>query len=144
MIFSDFGLQIDERALKAAYQEAVASGNLEQFIAQPLGMFLVPIGEESEPSGVVVVLVRHLSTLGLSARAENCLVRYNGYEFLWQIVQKTDNEFLRMKNLGRGTLAEVKATLEQLGMPVKLARVIPSLVERAKAQTLPDSEDAQA
>ena len=51
-----------------------------------------------------------VSTLGLSSRAYNCLRRGN-IKYVEQLAELTDNDLLRLRNMGVKTLAEVKSKL---------------------------------
>lgn len=49
-----------------------------------------------------------------SARTRKCLVN-GGIEYVWQLVQCSEWELLRIKNFGRKSLSEIKVTLQSFG-----------------------------
>ncbi len=51
----------------------------------------------------------------LSYRSLNCL-RQNNIKLIGQLAQKTESELLRLKNFGRRSLTELKASLESFGL----------------------------
>jgi len=63
-----------------------------------------------------------ISDLRMSTRARNCLANY-GIEYVGQLVRRSERELLRVPNLGRRTLNEVKEILGgyglEFGMDVK-------------------------
>jgi DNA-directed RNA polymerase subunit alpha len=69
-------------------------------------------GEDQE---MVDCLMRPVSHLELSVRAENCLntaqIRYLG-----ELVGKSESEMLKFRNFGKKSLQEIKAKLAELGM----------------------------
>ena len=63
-------------------------------------------------------LDRRIQTLGLSVRAENCMLNDN-IRTLGELAQKTETELLRVPNLGRGSLNEIKELLAELGLKLR-------------------------
>lgn len=61
------------------------------------------------------ILSMKVETLDLAVRAANCLKAENVY-FIGDLVSKTELDLLRTPNLGRKSLAEIKAALEQQGL----------------------------
>ncbi len=74
-----------------------------------------PVAVSEQKSGAAEVLERHVSSLGLSARAQNCLdaVKINTVA---QLVSKTEAELLRFRSFGKTSLYEVKRKLAELGL----------------------------
>ena len=58
-----------------------------------------------------------LDTLGLSARSFNSLERA-GLKFVGELALMSENELKEIKNLGKKSLEEIKAKLEEAGFPV--------------------------
>jgi len=56
-----------------------------------------------------------IEKLNLSVRAEKVL-KENGIHFVRDLVQKTPQELLKMKNMGRKSVNEIKAVLGQKGL----------------------------
>ena len=76
--------------------------------------------ERSAPAAenpVVKKLMQGLETLGLSARSFNSLERA-GLKYVGELVLMSENELKEIKNLGKKSLEEIKAKLEEAGFPV--------------------------
>ena len=54
----------------------------------------------------------------LSVRSYNCLKRA-GINTIQELTDKTEAEMMKVRNLGRKSLAEVKNKLDQLGLSLK-------------------------
>jgi DNA-directed RNA polymerase subunit alpha len=64
------------------------------------------------------ILGKRLDGFGLSVRSENCL-QNAGIEYVWQLVEKTEGEMLKIKNFGRKCLNELKELLGGMGLSFK-------------------------
>ncbi|WP_457596811.1 DNA-directed RNA polymerase subunit alpha [Hydrogenimonas sp.] len=76
--------------------------------------------ERSAPEAenpLVKKLMQGLDTLGLSARSFNSLERA-GLKFIGELALMSENELKEIKNLGKKSLEEIKAKLEEAGFPV--------------------------
>ena len=62
------------------------------------------------PDGMLMVLHMPLLSLNLGVRALNCL-QQSGVRHVGDLVRKTEGELLKIVNLGRKTLREIKDTL---------------------------------
>ena len=71
--------------------------------------------EETEKEKVLVMTVEELD---LSVRSYNCLKRA-GINTIQELTDKTEAEMMKVRNLGRKSLAEVKNKLDQLGLSLK-------------------------
>ena len=75
-----------------------------------------------EPMPLSPDLYRPVSELELSVRSINCLQNAK-IDFIGELVQRSENELLQMKNFGRKSLNEIKAILSQmklsLGMDIE-------------------------
>lgn len=71
--------------------------------------------EETEKEKVLVMTVEELD---LSVRSYNCLKRA-GINTIQELTDKTEAEMMKVRNLGRKSLAEVKEKLDQLGLGLK-------------------------
>ena len=72
----------------------------------------------AEPdAGMVELLDRHVSSLGLSARAQNCLDAVK-ITTVGELASKTEQELLRFRSFGKTSLNEVKQKLAELGVEV--------------------------
>lgn len=65
-----------------------------------------------------LIKYRGVTTMGWSARTENCLKRAD-ILFLGQLLQKTPEDIIRIRNLGRRSLKEIKDSLHSLGFSLK-------------------------
>jgi hypothetical protein len=70
--------------------------------------------ETQEPS----ILDGDIEELELSVRTDNCL-RSAGIKTMRELVQKTEEELLRIKNFGRKSLLDVKYSLSELGIELR-------------------------
>lgn len=61
-----------------------------------------------------------IEELDLSVRSYNCLKRA-GINTVQELTQKTEEEMMRVRNLGKKSLEEVKQKLEALGLSLKKA-----------------------
>ena len=64
------------------------------------------------------VLERTIEELDLSVRSYNCLKRA-GINTVYDLTEKTDPEMMKVRNLGRKSLEEVKVKLTDLGLGLK-------------------------
>ncbi|MBG9981560.1 DNA-directed RNA polymerase subunit alpha [Aerococcaceae bacterium DSM 111020] len=71
--------------------------------------------EESEKEKVLVMTIEELD---LSVRSYNCLKRA-GINTIQELTDKTEAEMMKVRNLGRKSLAEVKGKLSDLGLSLK-------------------------
>lgn len=71
--------------------------------------------EEAEKEKVMVMTVEELD---LSVRSYNCLKRA-GINTIQELTNKTEAEMMKVRNLGRKSLAEVKQKLDDLGLNLK-------------------------
>ena len=51
----------------------------------------------------------------LSVRTENCLENAE-IVYVWQLIQKSEADLLKLKNFGRKSLKEIKGVLAELGL----------------------------
>ncbi len=78
------------------------------------------------------ILSKTIDHLELSVRSNNCL-RAAGIEKIYELVQKTEDDLLKTKNFGRKSLAEIKETLQELGLGLNLD-LHPKLLEKIKGE----------
>ena len=64
------------------------------------------------------VLERTIEELDLSVRSYNCLKRA-GINTVYDLTEKTEPEMMKVRNLGRKSLEEVKVKLTDLGLGLK-------------------------
>jgi len=98
--------------------------------------------EEDLPSRQIDILSKTIDHLELSVRSNNCL-RSAGIEYIYELVQKTEDELLKTKNFGRKSLTEIKDTLKELELGLNID-LNPRLIERIKSDTENQAEDEGA
>ncbi len=73
---------------------------------------------EAESTSDEKVLDRTIEELDLSVRSYNCLKRA-GINTVYDLTEKTEPEMMKVRNLGRKSLEEVKVKLAELGLSLK-------------------------
>jgi len=88
----------------------------------------VPSALEKSLEDVLYVLVDELD---LSSRAQNCL-QAAGIRYVGELVQRTEQDLMKMKNFGRKSLKEIKDTLAERGLSLgmRLEGFDPSKAQR--------------
>lgn len=81
-------------------------------------MNMVSVLKENGPEAPVKGTQTMIEDLDLSVRSYNCLKRA-GIQTVDELTQKTEDEMMRVRNLGKKSLKEVKEKLEELGMGFK-------------------------
>lgn len=74
--------------------------------------------KEAETSSEERILDRTIEELDLSVRSYNCLKRA-GINTVFDLTEKTEPEMMKVRNLGRKSLEEVKLKLQDLGLGLK-------------------------
>jgi len=111
---------------------------LEQFsLFGQLGKPVPPMVERGLGAGTVLTAERYNMTiedLNLSVRAYNCLKR-SGLMTVGQVLEKSEDELLALRNFGRKSYDELKARLSELGFLAvekaeeELLAEVPSVIE---------------
>ena len=108
-------------------QHALAEGakilmdHLEQFVSLKNAVYeqesvIKPeVAAEENPMATMMI-----EDLDLSVRSYNCLKRA-GIATVEELVQKTEEEMMRIRNLGKKSLKEVKDKVAELGLSFKVA-----------------------
>ncbi len=120
-----------------------AAAQAAKILRDHLVIFLnvVDVGQESQEGTPDVqithfekieILSKTIDHLELSVRSNNCL-RSAGIEFIYELVQKTEDELLKTKNFGRKSLTEIKETLQDLSLGLNFD-LHPKLVEKIEAE----------
>ena len=81
-------------------------------------MNMVSVLKENGPEVPVKGTQTMIEDLDLCVRSYNCLKRA-GIQTVDELTQKTEDEMMRVRNLGKKSLKEVKEKLEELGMGFK-------------------------
>jgi DNA-directed RNA polymerase subunit alpha len=79
------------------------------------GLVLGPEPGEEEATGV---LAQPIEDMDFTVRSYNCLKR-EGVSTIGDLVQKTEDDLLEIRNFGQKSIDEVKAKLEELGLSLK-------------------------
>jgi len=64
------------------------------------------------------ILEMSIEELELSVRSNNCLKRAN-INYVSELTEKTDEEMMKIRNLGRKSLNEIKQKLDEMGLKFK-------------------------
>ena len=75
-----------------------------------------PTRDEWNPA--YLIKYRGITTMGWCNRTENCLKRAN-ILFLGQLLQMTAEDIIRIRNLGKRSLREIRDTLHSMGLALK-------------------------
>lgn len=79
------------------------------------------MAERSKPvcsrEGIATIRV---SRLGLTIRTENCL-RSDGIETIGQLIELSEKDLLKIPNLGRGCLVDIRIALQRFKLKLKSA-----------------------
>jgi DNA-directed RNA polymerase subunit alpha len=104
-------------------REAVASAgstllelvNLFHELAESQGLAIGPAEDESQLSGELATTIEELN---LSVRSYNCLKR-EGINTVGDLVQRSEQELMDIRNFGQKSIDEVKAKLEELALSLR-------------------------
>lgn len=105
-------------------KEAIALG--AKILTEHLNIF-VNLTDEAQNAEIMVekeedqkekVLEMTIEELDLSVRSYNCLKR-TGINTVQELTQKTEEDMMKVRNLGRKSLAEVKEKLAELGLSLR-------------------------
>jgi len=109
-------------------------------VDEPLKIEKAPAKKEIPYLSQLDILSKTIDHLELSVRSNNCL-RAAGIERIYELVQKTEDELLKTKNFGRKSLAEIKETLQELGLGLNLD-LHPKLLEKLEGGKEEEKEEA--
>lgn len=111
-VYTNGTLGPDEAVSLAA---KVLSEHLAQFINLSESAREVSVMIDKEPEGKEKALDMNIDELELSVRSYNCLKRA-GINTVAELVNRTPDEMMKVRNLGRKSLEEVLAKLNELGL----------------------------
>jgi DNA-directed RNA polymerase subunit alpha len=89
--------------------------NLFADLSETQGISLGPAEGEEQVAGELALPIEELS---LSVRSYNCLKR-EGINTVAELVQKTEQELMDIRNFGQKSIDEVKAKLDELGLGLR-------------------------
>lgn len=114
-IWSDGTIKPDEAASLGA---KIMAEHLNLFINMTDSVNGVEIMVEKEEDKKEKVLEMTIEELDLSVRSYNCLKRA-GINTVEELTEKTEDDMMKVRNLGKKSLEEVKYKLEELGLGLK-------------------------
>lgn len=114
-IWTDGSIAPDEGASVGA---RIVQEHLKLFVDLTDSMDSVEIMVEKEDDKKEKVLEMSVEELELSVRSFNCLKRAN-INTVEELIGKTEEEMMKVRNLGKKSLDEVKNKLEELGLSLK-------------------------
>lgn len=92
--------------------------HLELFVNLSQRVSDIEVMVEKEEDGREKTLEMPIEELDLSVRSYNCLKRA-GINYVHELTQKTENEMVKVRNLGKKSLEEVQQKLAQLGLGLR-------------------------
>jgi DNA-directed RNA polymerase subunit alpha len=114
-VYTNGTLEPDEAVSLAA---KVMSEHLNTFIDLSEKARMAEVIVEKEEDESVKVLELNIDELELSVRSYNCLKRA-GINTVEELTNKTAEDMMKVRNLGRKSLEEVLAKLKELGLSLK-------------------------
>jgi DNA-directed RNA polymerase subunit alpha len=114
-IWGDGTIKPDEAASLGA---KIMAEHLNLFINMTDSVNGVEIMVEKEEDKKEKVLEMTIEELDLSVRSYNCLKRA-GINTVEELTEKTEDDMMKVRNLGKKSLEEVKYKLEELGLGLK-------------------------
>ena len=102
-------------ALSSAGETLVNLFSLFADVGEGTGLDLGPEPGEDEVSGV---MAKPIEDMDLTVRSYNCLKR-EGVTTLGELVQKSEEDLLEIRNFGQKSIDEVKAKLEEMGLSLR-------------------------
>ena len=114
-IWTDASIKPDEAASLAA---KILTEHLMLFINLTDHVQGVEILVEKEESKKEKILEMNIEDLDLSVRSYNCLKRA-GINTVEELVQRDEDEMMKVRNLGRKSLEEVQQKLSALGLSLR-------------------------
>jgi DNA-directed RNA polymerase subunit alpha len=114
-IWTNGSIKPDEAA---SYAAKILTEHLMLFINLTDRIQGVEIMVEKEESKKEKILEMNIEDLDLSVRSYNCLKRA-GINTVEELVQRDEDEMMKVRNLGRKSLEEVQQKLAQLGLTLR-------------------------
>ncbi|MBI4261706.1 MAG: DNA-directed RNA polymerase subunit alpha [Actinobacteria bacterium] len=102
-------------ALASAGSTLLELVNLFADLAETQGIAIGPAEDESAQSGDMAITIEELN---LSVRSYNCLKREGIYS-VGDLVQKSEQELMDIRNFGQKSIDEVKAKLDELALHLR-------------------------
>ena len=109
------GSMTPREALASAGSTLLELVNLFADLAESQGLAIGPAEDESVLSGELATTIEELN---LSVRSYNCLKR-EGINTVGDLVQRSEQELMDIRNFGAKSIDEVKLKLEELGLSLR-------------------------
>ncbi|MBR4868881.1 MAG: DNA-directed RNA polymerase subunit alpha, partial [Clostridia bacterium] len=97
----------------------IMSDHLKLFIGLGEGMDHIAIMVEKEEEEKDKILDMTIEELDLSVRSYNCLKRA-GINTVFELTQRSEDDMMKVRNLGKKSLEEVQHKMESLGLSLRL------------------------
>ncbi len=114
-LWSNGSIKPDDAVSLAA---RILSDHLKLFVDLTDNMDHVPIMVEKEEEEKNKILDMTIEELDLSVRSYNCLKRA-GINTVSELTQKTEDDMMKVRNLGKKSLEEVQQKMEALGLSLR-------------------------
>jgi DNA-directed RNA polymerase subunit alpha len=114
-VWTDGSIKPDEATSLGA---KILSEHLSLFMQLNSDMNDLEVMKEKEEDGVDKVLEMAIEELEFSVRSYNCLKRAN-INTIGELTEKTEDEMMKVRNLGKKSLEEVKSKLAERGLSLK-------------------------
>ena len=114
-VYTNGTLEPDEAVSLAA---KVLSEHLSLFIDLSESAKLVDVMVEKDEDEIEKAIVMNIDELELSVRSYNCLKRAN-INTVGELINKSEDDMMKVRNLGRKSLDEVINKLKDLGLSLK-------------------------
>ncbi len=109
------GSMTPREAMASAGSTLLELVNLFSELAESQGIAIGPAEDETALSGDMAITVEDLN---LSVRSYNCLKR-EGINTVGDLVQRSEQELMDIRNFGQKSIEEVKAKLDELGLSLR-------------------------
>jgi len=109
------GSMTPREALASAGSTLLELVNLFAELAESQGLAIGPAPDESALSGEMAITIEELN---LSVRSYNCLKR-EGVNTVGDLVQKSEQELMDIRNFGQKSIEEVKQKLADMGLGLR-------------------------
>jgi len=109
------GSMTPREALASAGSTLLELVNLFNELAESQGIAIGPAEDETLQSGELATIIEDLN---LSVRSYNCLKR-EGINTVGDLVQRSEQELMDIRNFGQKSIDEVKGKLEELGLSLR-------------------------
>jgi DNA-directed RNA polymerase subunit alpha len=114
-VWTDGSIKPDEATSLGA---KILSEHLGLFMQLNSDMDKLEVMKEKEEDGMDKVLEMAIEELEFSVRSYNCLKRAN-INTIGELTEKTEDEMMKVRNLGKKSLEEVKSKLAERGLSLK-------------------------